>query len=81
MIDFPSLFGDSFDQERLAAESDERALYIARDKVLKRNVALRVQLKGGPHRDWFVRETEVLAMLAWRATSCTRSTTPTCAAS
>ena len=63
MLDFASLFGDSFDQERLVAESEERVLYMARDQVLKRHVALRVQLKAGAHRDWFVKETEVLAML------------------
>ena len=63
MLDFASLFGDSFDQERLVAESDERVLYMARDQILKRNIALRVQVKAGSHRDWFVKETEVLAML------------------
>lgn len=63
MLDFNALFGDSFDQERLVAESEERVLYMARDRVLKRGIALRVQLKPGTHRDWFVRETEVLAML------------------
>ena len=63
MLDFTTLFGDGYDQERLVAESEERVLYMARDRVLKRNIALRVQLKAGAHRAWFVRETEVLAML------------------
>jgi serine/threonine protein kinase len=57
------MFAFGFDQERLVAESEERLLFMARDRVLKRNVALRVQLKSGAHREWFVKETEVLALL------------------
>ena len=63
MLDFNSLFGDLFENEALVAESDERVLYMARDKLLKRRVALRVQLKDGDGREWFLRETEVLAGL------------------
>ena len=63
MFDFATLFGDLFDNERLVAESDERALFMARDRILRRRIALRVQMKEGPGREWFLRETEVLASL------------------
>ena len=63
MFDFNAAFGDLFEMEALVAESDERALYMAQEKLLKRRVALRVQLKDGPGMDWFLRETEVLAGL------------------
>jgi serine/threonine protein kinase len=63
MFDFDALFGDLFENEALVARSDERALYMVREKLLKRRVALRLQLTGGPGRDWFLRETEVLASL------------------
>ncbi len=63
VLDFNAVFGDLFEMEALVAESDERALYMAREKLLKRRVALRVQLKGGPGLDWFLRESEVLASL------------------
>lgn len=63
MPDFNELFGDLFELESLVAESDERALYMVRERLLKRRVALRVQRKTGPGNDWFLRETEVLAGL------------------
>jgi serine/threonine protein kinase len=63
VLDFPALFGDIFDSPRLVAESDERLLFEVRDKVLQRHVALRVQLKEGAGREWFLRETAVLASL------------------
>jgi serine/threonine protein kinase len=63
VLDFDPLFADLFSLEELVAESDERALYRVRDRVLKRIVALRVQLRPGPTRKWFQREGEVLAML------------------
>ncbi len=50
--------------ERLVSASDERVLFVARDKVLKRKVALRIHhLPGAPSRRWFERETELLAAL------------------
>ncbi len=64
MLDFDTLFGDHFERVDLVAASDERVLYCARDRVLKRLVALRAHLKPlSPGRAWFLRETEVLAML------------------
>jgi len=63
MIEFNAIFGDLFENEALVAKSEERALYMVRDRLLKRRVALRLQLTGGPGRDWFLRETEVLAGL------------------
>jgi len=63
-MDLAVLFDDLFDFERLVAESDERVLYVARDLVLKRRVALRIHLdEFSPGRPWFVREGEVLAQL------------------
>ena len=63
VLDFDKNFGDLFEMEALVAESDERALYMARERLLKRRVALRIQFKPGPGMDWFLRETEVLASL------------------
>ena len=63
MLNFDETFGDLFELEELVAESDERALYMVREKLLKRRAALRVQLRDGPSLDWFLRETEVLASL------------------
>ena len=57
------MFGDLFELEELIAKSDDRALYMVREKLLKRRVALRVQLRAGPGQDWFLRETEILASL------------------
>ena len=57
-------FRDLFELERLVATSDERALFVARDCVLKRRVALRLQYRpDAPSRRWFERETELLAAL------------------
>lgn len=63
MFEFDKLFGDLFENEALVAESADRVLFMARERLLKRRVALRVQLRGGEGRDWFLRETEVLATL------------------
>jgi eukaryotic-like serine/threonine-protein kinase len=58
------LFQGIFSPERLVAVWDERALFLARDLVLKRRVALRVHLlPDTTGRRWFERETEVLAAL------------------
>jgi serine/threonine-protein kinase len=58
------LFGESYQLEQLVAASEERALFVARDLVLKRRVALRVHCQPeSPGRVWFERETEVLAAL------------------
>jgi serine/threonine protein kinase len=63
-MDLAVLFDDLFDFERLVAESDERVLYVARDLVLKRRIALRIHLdEFSPGRAWFLREGEVLALL------------------
>ncbi len=58
-------FRDLFDVQRLVAVSQERALFVVRDSILKREVALRVQLQteNTRGRRWFERETELLACL------------------
>jgi serine/threonine-protein kinase len=54
----------AFRLDSLVQLSDERALYHAWDRVLKRHVAIRVHLLAGtPGRAWFMRETETLAQL------------------
>src|SRR3990172_11994426 len=63
-MDFERLFADLFELERPVAESDERVLFVARDRILKRRVALRLHLSAdAPGRSWFLREAEVLASL------------------
>ena len=59
------MFGDLYDVRRLVAMSPERALFVVRDSVLKREVALRVHLQSGNEgsRRWFERETELMASL------------------
>ena len=58
-MEFDAVFGDLFEQVRLVAESDERLLYCARDRVLKRLAGLRVHLHADrPSRAWFLRETD-----------------------
>ncbi len=53
-----------FRLDNLVALSQERALYRAWDRRLKRNVALRVHLiSDSPGRAWFMRESETLAAL------------------
>ncbi|UCD23992.1 MAG: protein kinase [Gemmatimonadota bacterium] len=73
-IDAPSLFdraqdtfsGD-FEVRRLVAASHERALFVVRDTILRREVALRVHLQPNTRsRRWFHRETELLASLHHR---------------
>ncbi len=57
-------FSDVLEILQLVAASSERALFVARDVVLKRRVGLRVHLMPDtPLRCWFVRETELLAAL------------------
>jgi len=63
-VNFEELFGDQYELEKLVHESDDHALFHARDRVLKRAVALRVHLRPDtPSRRWYERETEVLASL------------------
>ena len=57
-------FKGLFEIERLVARSDERLLFLARDPVLRRQVALRVHTDpGAPGRAWFLREAEAMAAL------------------
>ena len=57
-------FKGLFDIERLVARSDERLLFLARDPVLKRRVALRLHVDpAAPGRAWFLKEAEVVAQL------------------
>ncbi len=70
-IDAPQLFdqaqevfGDMFEVLRLVAASPERALFVVRDAVLKREVALRVHLEPDSRsRAWYEVETELMASL------------------
>jgi len=55
---------DLVEVRRLVAASRERALFVVRDKVLRREVALRVHLlPNTTSRTWYERETELLASL------------------
>jgi len=57
-------FQGLFDIERLVSRSDERLLFLARDPVLGRQVALRVHVDpAAPGRAWFLKEAEVVAQL------------------
>lgn len=57
-------FDDLFALEAVVAASSERALFVARDRILKRRVALRIQLTSDETlRAWFARESELLATL------------------
>ena len=57
-------FKGLFDIERLVARSDERLLFVARDPVLRRSVALRIHVDpAAPGRAWFLREAEAVAAL------------------
>jgi len=59
-----TVFAGLFEIERVVAASAERMLLVARDIVLKRNVALRVHMQPNtPGRIWFERESELLASL------------------
>lgn len=58
------LFASALAIERVVAASEERVLFVARDKVLKRRVALRVHLLPGTRsRAWFERESELFAAI------------------
>jgi len=64
MLDFARIFGEHYEQAELVAESEERVLYRALDRLLQRPVALRAHLRPeSPGRAWFLRETQVLARL------------------
>jgi len=53
-----------FEIEHLVAKSDERLLFLARDQVLRRRVALRLHVDpAAPGRAWFLREAEVTGSL------------------
>jgi serine/threonine protein kinase len=53
-----------FEIEHLVGKSDERLLFLARDPVLRRRVALRLHVDpAAPGRAWFLREAEVTASL------------------
>ena len=57
-------FENVFEPLQIVAASDERALFLARDHVLRRRIALRVHLKPAVEsRLWFDRETQLLAAL------------------
>jgi len=57
-----TVFQDRFALEQLVAASYSRALFLAKDPILKRQVAVRIHLDpDGPGRTWFVRESELLA--------------------
>jgi eukaryotic-like serine/threonine-protein kinase len=61
---FVARFKGLFEVERLIGRSDERLLFLARDPVLKRRVALRVHVDPkAPGRAWFLKEAEVVASL------------------
>ncbi len=56
------IFAGNLEIERVVAATDDRALFVTRDVVLKRRVALRVHLRPDTTgRPWFVRESELLA--------------------
>ena len=62
------MFEGQFLLERTIAASQTRILFVARDVVLKRRVVLRIHLQAGTRsRQWFERETELLAALDHRA--------------
>jgi serine/threonine-protein kinase len=57
-------FAPTLDLLQLIAASPTRALFLARDPVLKRKVGLRISLDPShPARAWFERETDLLAAL------------------
>ena len=56
--------GDRFRLDRLVAASEERVLFEAFDRTLKRRVSLRVNLTSDqPGRGWFMRESEAMGQL------------------
>jgi serine/threonine-protein kinase len=56
--------GDLVELKELIAASRERALFVARDRILRRAVGVRVHFEPGtPQRIWFVRESELMAAL------------------
>jgi serine/threonine protein kinase len=64
IADYIAKFKGLFEIERLVGQSDERLLFLARDPVLKRRVALRVHPDpAAPGRAWFLKEAEAVASL------------------
>jgi serine/threonine protein kinase len=60
--------GHRYHLERLAAVSQERALFLATDRILHRRVSLRIQGDpASPNRPWFLHEAETLARLDHQA--------------
>lgn len=58
------LLGHRFAIEQVAAESAERVLFRAEDRLLRRPVSLRVNLESGARlRGWFLKECEALGRL------------------
>jgi eukaryotic-like serine/threonine-protein kinase len=56
--------GARFRLDRAVAASTERVLFCAHDRLLRRDVSLRVSLdRSGPLRRWFLKEAEALARL------------------
>ena len=67
-VEAQRVFESQFLLERTIAASQTRILFVARDVVLKRRVVLRIHLRAGTRsRQWFERETELLAALDHRA--------------
>lgn len=62
-LEVEAAFEGRWEPMRLIASSPVRALFLARDVVLKREIALRIHFALGRRRSWFVRETELLAVL------------------
>lgn len=58
-----SLFAGRFELDRLVASSRIRALFLARDTYLEREVALRLHFAEDRQRTWFELETRLLAAL------------------
>lgn len=58
------VFTGRFELRQLVASSEVRSLFLARDVVLNRHVALRIHTEpNSRHRTWFELETELLAAL------------------
>ena len=63
-MNFEDLFADLFELEQLVHQTDDHALFRARDRVLQRLVSLRIHLQPETgSRLWYERETDVLASL------------------
>lgn len=61
---FSAVLGGRFRLDRAIASSSERILFRAQDKLLQRDVALRIDRSGDEQRRrWFIKEAEALARL------------------